>query len=63
MKYKQNDTIIDKNGNTRKILGIVRDYYIVTYDNSEKISVTLWNQEELDELGYTLQEPKWTPDY
>jgi len=62
MKYKQNDIIIDKNGNTRKILGIVRDYYILTHENSDKVSEMLWNQEELDNSGYTLQEPKWTPE-
>ena len=62
MKYKQNDTIIDKDGYIKKVLGTFREYYIVTYENSDKVSEMLWNQEELDELGYTLQEPKWTPE-
>jgi hypothetical protein len=62
MKYKQNDTIIDKNGNTRKILGTFREYYILTYDNSDRASEMLWTQEKIDELGYTLQEPEWTPE-
>jgi len=62
MKYKINDTIIDKDGNTRKILGIVKNYYILTNENSEEISVMLWTQKELDNSGYKLQEPKWTPE-
>ena len=62
MKYKINDIIINKDGDTRKILGTFREYYIITYRNSDKASEMLWTQEKIDELGYTLQEPKWTPE-
>jgi len=62
MKYKQNDTIIDKNGNTRKILGIVRDYYIVAYDNSDEVCRELLTLLELDFYGFTLQVTEWTPE-
>jgi hypothetical protein len=62
MKYQINDTIIDKDGNTRKILGIVRDYYILTYDNSDEVCKELLTLLELDFYGFTLQEPKWTPE-
>ena len=61
MNYEQNDTIINKNGNTRKILGIFEKLYVVTYFNSDRASETLWTQEELDNSGYKLQETKWTP--
>ena len=45
MKYKQNDIIIDKDGYTKKVLGTFREYYIVTYENSDKVSEMLWTQE------------------
>ena len=61
MKYKINDIIINKDGDTIKVLGTFREYYIITYRNSDKASEMLWTQEKIDELGYTLQEPKWTP--
>ena len=62
MKYQINDTIINKDGDTIKILGTFREYYIITYRNSDNASEMLWTQEKIDELGYTLQEPKWTPE-
>ena len=61
MKYKINDIIINKDGDTIKVLGTFREYYIITYRNSDKASEMLWTQGKIDELGYTLQEPKWTP--
>jgi len=62
MKYKINDTIIDKDGNTRKILGTFREYYIITYDNSDEVCKELLTLLKLDFYGFTLQERKWTPE-
>jgi len=62
MKYQINDTIIDKNGNTRKILGTFREYYIITYDNSDEVCKELLTLLKLDFYGFTLQERKWTPE-
>ena len=62
MKYKINDTIINKDGDTIKILGTFREYYIITYDNSDEVCKELLTPLELDFYGFTLQEPKWTPE-
>ena len=62
MKYKINDTIIDKNGNTKTILEIFKNYYIISKYNFKTINKLLWTQEELDNSGYKLQVTKWTPE-
>ena len=62
MKYQINDTIIDKNGNTRKILGTFREYYILTYDNSDEVCRELLTLLELDFYGFTLKVTEWTPE-
>ena len=62
MKYKKNDTIIDKNGNKKTILGVFGNYYVITYNNSNEADILLGTQKELDDLGFTQQEPKWTPE-
>lgn len=44
MKYKTNDTIIDKDGTKSKILEVFTQTYVVTFDNCFGIGETIYTE-------------------
>lgn len=59
MEYSENDILVSKNGDKRKVLGVCGQAYIISNWKEYDVAGGAHTQKELDELGYTLyQEPE-----
>lgn len=63
MNYKQGDIIENKNGK-RKVLGVCGEVCFMSLQNNyDEATDHCYTQKKLDELGYSLVQSDWKPEY
>jgi hypothetical protein len=62
-KYKENDILIDEDGNKRKVLGVCGQVYFISQKNEFKYANgAIFKEKELEDMGYKLLEEEFNPE-
>ncbi len=62
-KYKENDILIDKDGNKRKILGVCGQVYFVSLeDEFEYANNAIFTEKDLENIDFKLLEEEFNPE-
>jgi len=58
--YKQNDILVDKKGDERKVLGVCGEVVFLSESEERKVDIVT-TSERLPMNGWTLKQEKWKP--
>ena len=61
MKYKEGDILVNKQGNTRKVLGVCGKVYFLSFVDDFNNYTGTYTEQELDKNGLNLHQSAWEP--
>jgi hypothetical protein len=60
-KYKENDILIDKYSDKRKILGVCGEVYFISQENEFEYASSVATKKDLEDIGYKLLKEEFNP--